>query len=855
MGEVYRARDSRLGRVVAVKVLPEPFAAQPELRQRFEREARAVSSLNHPHICALYDVGRQDGIDYLVMEYLEGETLADRLSKGALPTDQVVLYGIQIAEALDKAHRHGIVHRDLKPGNVMLTKSGAKLLDFGLVKRHASGAPAASALSALVTEERPLTAHGVVLGTFQYMAPEQLEGKEADPRADIFALGTILYEMATGRKAFVGKTQTSLIAAILSSDPPPLTSVQPLTPAALERLVKVCLAKDPDDRLQTAHDVMQELKWIAESPSGSAPSSSLPSRFASRERLAWILAALLPLLTWALTLHSTSRPAPPVSPTRFEVGGPKGAVWVSYPLLSPDGRHIAYIATVDEVTSVWVRPLDSLDERRVPGTEGVASEIMWSGDSRSVGFVVGDALQRVALDGGPAFTICRMKRIALGEWSTQGTVLFSSLEDRRIYKVAASGGTPTAVTDAREGVEQMHPSFLPDERHFLFSARQNQPESAIFVASLDSPEVRELLPADSQALYAPPGQILFVRGRTLLAQPFDPRSRRLHGEPIPVADELARERTWFYFSVSTTGTLAYKRQPRAPVRLTWFDRGGRVLGTVGGPGDFVSPEIAPDGRRVVVVSRDAAFLSNEILVLDLERGGSQRVTPEPGPYFAPVWSSDGRSVFFGRGPFLQPGALLRRASDGAGSEEVVFDDAGMVRPTDVSPDGRLLAYWSGRLDAGSQLIRALRPNGGPPPFELPVSSAARFSPDGRWLAYWVGTADREEIRVEPHPPTGARWLVAPNAYQPRWRRDGKELFYLAMNGTLMAVDTTLGPTQFRASTPRALFKTTLESPWMWGPHARNLYDVAPDGKRFLVAVPVGASGPTPTTVILNWAVP
>jgi serine/threonine protein kinase len=342
MGEVYRARDTRLDRTVALKVLPEPFAAQPELRQRFEREARAVSSLNHPHICALFDVGRQDGIDFLVMEYLEGETLASRLARGPLPTDEVLRRGIEIADALDKAHRQGLVHRDLKPANIMLTKSGAKLLDFGLVKLQAKpGEPSASVLSALVTAEPSLTGHGVVMGTFQYMAPEQLEGKEADARTDLFALGTILYEMATGRKAFVGKSQASLIAAILSADPPPLSSLQPLAPAALERLVKVCLAKDPDDRLQTAHDVMQELKWIAEAGPGASTPSSKSARRASRELLPWILAGVLPILASALTLRVVSRPARPEPTSQFQVSGPEGASYVGYPLLSPDGRNLA----------------------------------------------------------------------------------------------------------------------------------------------------------------------------------------------------------------------------------------------------------------------------------------------------------------------------------------------------------------------------------------------------------------------------------------------------------------------------------------------------------------------------------
>jgi serine/threonine protein kinase len=409
MGEVYRARDTRLERTVALKVLPDHLAANPDLRQRFEREARAASSLNHPHICALFDVGQQDGTEYLVMEYLEGETLADRLGRGSLPTDQVLRYGIEIANALDKAHRQGIVHRDLKPGNVMLTKSGTKLLDFGLAKLQTATSPPAAVLSAQATAPRPLTEAGTVLGTFQYMAPEQLEGREADPRTDLFALGAILYEMATGRRAFSGQSQASLIAAILSADPPPLSSIQPLAPPALERLVKVCLAKDPDDRLQTAHDVMQELKWIAEGGSAAGVPAPVAARRRSRERLAWVLAGLLPVVASAVTFAVASRPGPSVQAIRFQVPAPEGTSSDNYQLLSPDGRQLAFAATVEGVTAVWVRPLDSLEAHPVRGTEGMASDFIWSADSASLAFVQNNRLNRIALSGGPSFTICETK--------------------------------------------------------------------------------------------------------------------------------------------------------------------------------------------------------------------------------------------------------------------------------------------------------------------------------------------------------------------------------------------------------------------------------------------------------------
>jgi Tol biopolymer transport system component/predicted Ser/Thr protein kinase len=852
MGEVYRARDTRLDRTVALKILSEAFAGNAELRQRFEREARAVSSLNHAHVCALYDVGRQDGIDFLVMEYLEGETLADRLGRGPLPADQLLRHAIEIADALDKAHRQGIVHRDLKPGNIMLTKSGVKLLDFGLVKIQAPGGPAASVLSGLVTADRPLTAHGAVLGTFQYMAPEQLEGKEADARTDIFALGTILYEMATGRRAFVGKSQASLIAAILSSDPPPLSTLQPLAPPALERLVNVCLAKDPDERMQTAHDVMQELKWIAEGGTAGPPAGHWLAAPRGRERIAWVLAALLPVLATFLTQRLTARPEPVASPMRFEVQAPAsgGVSYFGFPILSPDGRTLAFLATVDGVTSLWARDLASLELRKVAGTEGVEDDFMFSGDSRSVAVVVRDALNRVSLSGGPAFTICRMKSIALGEWSSQGTILFGNRDDGRIYEVPASGGTPAPVTTVEKGEAHQFPTFLPDGRHFLFLAKQAD-SNAIYLATLGSTEKRRLMLSDSQPSYAPPGYILFAQGGTLLAQPFDEGELRLHGEPVAVADELVIEggpASWHHFAASMTGTLAFRRQGRVPVQLTWFDREGRVAGTVGAPGYYAMPDLSPDGRRLVVVSRDGSRTETALATVDLERGAIRRLPPEPRECFSPIWSRDGRFIVYGVGARGGPNELRRQPADG-GSDDVWLKSGGTLLPMDFSPDGRILAYLSG-LGAGVATLRI----GSLPDLESATDAGQRrfhatFSPDGRWIAFTSRASGRDEIEVEPYPATGARWHVSVSGgAQPRWRGDGKELFYLAADQALMAVDTVLGPKEFSAGIPRTLFKTA--APVFTGGKS---YVVTSDGQRFLYPHPVKGAAPSPIVIVLNWA--
>ncbi|HMA18967.1 MAG TPA: protein kinase [Thermoanaerobaculia bacterium] len=565
MGEVYRAKDTRLDRTVAVKVLPSHLSASAESRQRFEREAKTISQLSHPHICALYDVGNQDGVEFLVMEYLEGETLSDRLAKGALGFDQVLRYGVEIADALDKAHRQGIVHRDLKPGNVMITKSGVKLLDFGLAKAMLPETSRGS-LTALPTA---LTQEGTILGTFQYMAPEQLEGKEADARTDIFSLGTVLYEMATGQKAFSGKTQASLIAAIIERTPPAISTIAPMTPPAFDRVVRTCLAKDPEDRWQTAHDVMLELKWVAEGGSAAGVPAPVVARRKSREKLAWVLAALFAIGTigsaiialrfWKAaagtrTIRASVMP-PPKSSFRFY--GLAGAM-----ALSPDGRFLAYVASLPEgKRTLWVRPLDSMTEQALAGTEEAAFPF-WSPDSRSIGFFANDRLKKIAVSGGPALTICPAIDGRGGAWSGGGSILFA-LRNSVIYRVPETGGSAIAITKfdaSRSDTSQRWPVALPDGRHFLYLASPQGSASdnnALFFASIDGKENRKILqPAPMNAAYAS-GHLLYARENTLLAQRFDPtggdsaakrfRSRKVYSSILSSAGQPSpRRRTGFW---------------------------------------------------------------------------------------------------------------------------------------------------------------------------------------------------------------------------------------------------------------------------------------------------------------------
>ena len=553
MGEVYRARDTRLDRTVAIKVLPEHVADDPDLKQRFEREAKTVAALSHPHICPVFDVGEQDGINFLVMEYLEGETLAQRLEKGALPLDQALTVAIEIADALDKAHRQGIVHRDLKPGNIMLTKAGAKLLDFGLAKlqpvRQAGG------LSALPTQGAPLTQEGSILGTFQYMAPEQLEGQEADHRTDIFAFGAVVYEMVTGKRAFEGKSQASLIAAILEREPFAMSSLQAMSPQALDRTVMKCLAKDPEARWQSACDLADELKWVAEGGGKSVtPAGPYPRRSGGR---VWMLvAAVTSALAVGVSLLYVTRPAPDATKVLIEV--PVAAeIGLAIPALSPDGRHVAFAASFGG-EGILVRSVDTVEPRLLPGTEG-ASRPFWSPDSRQIGFwsLTEGTLQAIALSGGPVRTLCDPADISWATWNGAGVVLFSS--GGELFRCSESGSGPTPVTALGESQDGLQPQFLPDGEHFLFVRTSGPDGPGVYAGSLDSTDATFVVRSAYKTQYAPPGYLLFVRDEALMAQPFDVDTLQLAAEAVVVAPDVGTFRSLgaALFSASDTGDLAY----------------------------------------------------------------------------------------------------------------------------------------------------------------------------------------------------------------------------------------------------------------------------------------------------------
>ncbi len=852
MGEVYRAKDTRLERTVAIKVLPQRLSSSPEVRQRFEREAKTISQLSHPHICALYDVGREGETEYLVMEYLEGETLSERLAKGPLPLEQTLRYGVEIADALDKAHRQGIVHRDLKPGNVMLTKSGVKLLDFGLAKALPAGK--AEALTSLPTQQG-LTAEGTILGTFQYMAPEQLEAKDADARTDIFAFGCVLYEMATGKKAFSATSQASLITAIMSSDPAPISSVQPMTPPALDRVVKTCLAKDPEERWQSAHDIAGELKWIAQGSEAGAP-AAVVSRRKNRERLAWGIAVLLLVGLVAAVAVLLRRAPRPLEPVRFEILPPPRAVFnnLDGPVtVSPDGRQIVF-AVRDETGNsfLWVRSLASLESHRLDNTED-GYDPTWSPDGRSIAFGSPPGkLLRIPASGGPVQVICDMIDGRGQTWNREDVILLTTNGGASpILRVPAGGGTPVPVTTldkSRNETGHWRPRFLPDGRHFLFLIRSSEPQNAgMAVGSLDSKEIVRLPGIETAASWSPPGLLLFIRDRTLLAQRFELSNLRLSRDSFAVASNVEYAQTWGApaFSTSDNGTLTYQSGGRAIRRLAWFDRSGKELGALGDPGEYrQDPHISPDGRRVVAMRVDPESRSADLWVFDVARGVGSRLTFSPALEEYPVWSPDSQSIVYDSNP-EGVGDIYKRSASGGGSDELLWKSPRWKNPEDWSRDGKYVLVRV--LDPKTRVDLWLLPTFGekkPTPLLVtPFSeSEGRLSPDGKWFAYRSDESGRKEVYVQPFPPTGAKWQVSVGGGEtPRWRADGKELFYVAPDYMRKAVEIKAAP-GFEAGVPKDLFKT----PNSWGS------DVSPDGQRFLVNMPAGDMPPSPITVVLNW---
>ncbi len=853
MGEVYRAHDSRLGRDVAVKVLPGHLSATPEVRARFEREARTVSGLNHPNICALYDVGSQDGADYLVLELVEGETLAARLARGPLPAPEVTRLGVQIADALDRAHRSGVVHRDLKPANIMLTRGGVKLLDFGLA-RVTGLAPSVSDITSSPTVAAPLTAEGSIVGTFQYMAPEQLEGKEADERSDIWALGAVLYEMATGKRAFEGRSQASLIAAILEKEPAPISELAPLSPPGLDRLVRACLAKDPDQRLQTAHDARLQLQWVAEGGSQAGVPAPVAARRRGRERLAWATAGALGLVVVALGATAALRRSDPPQVVRFDVRPPKTTTSMFWPRLSPDGTMLAFVATDSNGTRrLWVRPVDAVEAHPVTGLEGNARPF-WSPDSRFLAYIAEGKLRKVSVAGGPAISICDAPGGSDGTWGRRDWILFDGGGTDSIRGVPASGGVPRPITridHAHGDIQNAWPFFLPDGRHFLFIANGRGSVGAIRLGTLGSFESRVVGHTDSRVEYAPSGDMVYVSGGTLVAQRLDVGGGRSLGDPVPVGEDVSLGGESGDFSVSAAGVLAYRTQgSQEQSRLIWVARDGRPLGDAAPPGAYEDVALSPDGARVALSIATEQPPTLDIWVRDLARGVSSRLTFDPSDEILPVWSPDGTRIVYAsnRAGEFRP---YLKAANGVGSEDSLPHLAGgHEAPTDWSAAANTIVTSRLGPQGWDVWVQPTDRRQAPKPFlQSPFFERwGRLSPDGRWLAYMSNESGRAEIYVVPFPGPGGKWQVSTaGGTLPMWRADGKELFFQAADRSIMAVDVRAGDT-FEVGVPKALFRLPLTEGTYQG------YRWAPtrDGQRFLVNTPAGSVAESRFIVVTNW---
>ncbi len=851
MGEVYRAKDTRLNRFVAIKVLPEHVSNKPEVKARFEREAQTLASLSHPHICPVFDVGRQDGIDYLVMEYLEGQTLAERLEKGALPFDDALKVAIEIADALDKAHRQGVVHRDLKPGNIMLTKSGSKLLDFGLAKLKAD--PQAPGSVSNLPTNAAVTADGAILGTLQYMAPEQLEGREADARTDIFAFGAVLHEMLTGKRAFEGKSQAGLISAIMSSEPK-LVSAHSVCPPTLDHFIRTCLEKDPANRWQTAHDVMVQLRWLSTSRARETAAVPTKSGILKRERAVWLLASTLLLITAAVAgLRLWRLPAPDSKEVRFTIAPPAAQTYVgtgslaavSNPTISPDGRLLSFVGVSPGGTQLFIRPLDSLETRLVPDTAGALAPF-WSPDSRFIAFFSDGQIKKVEISGGRPQVLCEAPGAFGGTWNRDGVILFSS--GTGIFRVSAQGGDSAAVTKLdTDDLSHRWPYFLPDGRHFLFSRVAKQ-APGIYLGSLDSANMERLLQTDNRAIFAEPGYIVFVRADELMAQPFDVAAMKLTGEPVRITEqvEINGVNGNASFSVSDSSRLAYRAPNESgSFRMIWFERSGKQLGAVGEPGNYTVPGLSHDGRKLVIA------IGNDIWISDLQRGVFSRLTFDPSVDVVPVWSPDGTRVVF-RSQRSGPGDLYVKDISGAAPEELLLKSPQDKLPNDWSADGHYIMYQTTggetRNDLGIVPVSGDRK--AQPYLQGPFNDQqGRFSPDGHWVAYTSDESGRSEIYIQSFPKPGAKYQISTTGgADPRWSRDGKELFYLSAGQKLMsaAVETTAGKIQ--AGLPKELFPVRVSGLV----DTRAHYAVSPDARRFLIVTLDEGGAVSPFTVVLNW---
>ncbi len=862
MGEVYRARDTKLGRDVAIKILPPRFTSDPDRLARFEREARMLASLNHPHIGAIYGLEDADGVRALVLELVDGETLADRIARGPIPLHDTLALARQIADALEAAHEKGIVHRDLKPANIKITPEGVvKVLDFGLAKA-ASGDTASADLTQSPTMTVGGTREGVILGTAAYMSPEQAKGRPADKRADVWAFGIVLYEMLTGRPAFAGDTLADVIAKVIEREPD-WSALSASTPVRLRELLRRCVRKDPKTRLQAVGDARVQIDELIGGATDEAAAVATQPRVQPSTSRAWMVVAALSLaMAAALAVPATlylRRGASEPLLSRFEIHTPPTSDSVSF-ALSADGRQLAFVATAEGTSRLWVRPIDQVTAQPLPGTEG-ASYPFWSPDGRAIGFFADGKLKRIDLGSNVAQILADARNGRGGTENPDGVVVFAPDGGGGLMRVLP-GGTPVPATHPALGRgTHRWPQFLPDGRHFLFYGSTGQVGSAgIYVGTLDGGDPTRVLTVDTAVVYAPPGVLLWVNDGVLVAQRFDPARVAVSGEPIPVAHGVGIDEGIFRgaFAVSSSGVLAHRASRGERRQLTWVNRAGVPLGTVGRPDEngLSGAELAPDGKRVAVMRTEQG--NTDVWLIDTGRDFSRRFTLHPGNDGGPLWSSDGMRVVFGSGR-NGPVNLFEKAADGAGEDRTLLTTEEPKLALDWSRDGQWLLYNVRHPKTGLDIWAAQMARDGK---RIPVrettfdETAGQFSPDGRWVAYQSNESKPAQIYIQPFSePGGPRQVTTAGGTQPRWSPDGKELFYVGLDGSLMAVPIAVGADRHVDSGAAVkLFRTQLAT-------GRNInsgglgssaqYAVAPGG-RFLVNMTLEPATASPITIVLNW---
>jgi serine/threonine protein kinase len=863
MGEVYKARDSRLDRVVAIKILPSTISNMTDFRERFEREAKAISSLNHANICTLYDIGRENGTDFLVMEYLEGETLANRLNKGSLPYDELLHIAVQISSALDSAHRQGLIHRDLKPGNIMLTGEGAKLMDFGLAKLQMDNGNQGMST---VTRTTPLTGAGTIVGTMQYMSPEQLEGKEADERSDIFAFGAVLYEMSTGKRAFEGTSNATLIAAIMEREPVSISAITPFTPPLFERLVKKCLAKDPQKRWQSAADLSDELRWISQAGSQAGIPAQLAARRKFKFDLARVIGAVFIFCTIILAylyISEITKTQTEPEVARYTVNIKQGLSNIFWPRISPDGRNVAFHADDSLGTNrIWVRPVNSLEAYPLLNTED-ARRFFWSPDGRHLAFFIGNQLKRISISGGQAQLICQGPSGADGSWSTSDLIIFDGSAEDTMKIVPAGGGVPhpAALNDTTQReLQYAWPWFLPDGEHFIFTASLRSDDGSLSsktrlkLGSVDTTSSRTLyeMGVIDRVEYSHDGYILYVEKDNLMGLPFDAEKLEVTGEPKPIAMKIGTADNTFAFSVSDDGTLLYQTGNQSSLsELVWVDRSGKRLNTVGQRDSYFNSSISPDETKIAYSLLDQESGETDIWIYDLRRNVPTRLTFDPASEGGSVWSPDGKYVYYANDHEGAGIHIKRKEVRGLGEAETVRKKVSSTTiPGCITPDGTKLLFFEystswdiGIIDVDDTSKVEMFTN----------SSFGEFmpqvSPNGKYVAYSSWESGNREIYVRTLDGSGGKWQISTeHADNPMWRGDGKELFYLTRDDRVMAVDVkTAG--NFEAGNSVELFSNRFRRPF----RLSTPIDVTADGQKFLLNIELSDTDPGEVVVVQNWA--